>query len=1059
MPDRSISYEFRGKFDSFRAGLAATSKGVRDFGNDLTGLDRKGEKMRQSFNELGGQAGRAGLALGAAFVGVATKAANFEQSMSFVQAATHETAANMKLLEQAALDAGAQTAFSATEAAGAIENLAKAGVATEDILAGGLAGALDLAAAGGIDVATAAEQAATAMTQFGLAGEDIPHIADLLAAGAGKAQGEVTDLGAALNQSGLIADQVGLTIEETTGSLAAFASAGLLGSDAGTSFKTMLGALTPNSKEARELMDRLGISAYDAQGSFIGMAEFAGVLQDALAGMSDKQRQATLETIFGSDAVRAAALLYEQGSEGIQSWIDKTNDSGYAAETAAIRMDNLKGDLEELGGALETAFIGAGDGQQGFLRGLTQSLTDLVNAFNDLPDPVKSATGSLLGVAAVGAGAFWFTSKAVTTIAETRAALQALGLQAMTTRQMLAAAAAGGVALTAISVTGVDLLNNYDTWQRSNEAAKASAESFEDLADALSSSNIGKFADDLGINLDRLARDLYENGENGEYVTDVLDKLSEKTDGFGKGLKGVAGDVLPGYTSETNKAYEANSDLGDIIKNNSDVLGRATKDAREAAIEQTGLAGAAEHLASSANLSAEEVQALSGAMDAAQKEARGAVEGFLNLSAGVDGGKFSFKEWLASLRESAAALRDFRQNAETAAERGLDQGLINSLQQLGPEGALQLQYLANASDKELAAANRAWRGYDHQANETIDSVAAAIVGLGGMTATPNIQVQGGPQAEAELNRIARERNAVIRIQLLGDRGAGPARINDGGIADGGTIDGPRYPYGDKVFAYVAPGEEVISNRFGQADRWRPLLKAINANRFADGGTVGLADGGTVERALRGARGDDDLPRSLKALRVELERATKAVERERSQREALVDARRDLVGAVTSGLRSDIFGGDVWSTGSPLDVLRADIANARSLDRSEDLLQRKGVRGEALAEILRKGVEDPTVAASMAAMSRQQLGEYQRLLQQRANLTRNIGAEFGRDVYGHEIAKQTRELKGANARLERLERAVKAADRGNRDEHREDRAAARAGAGVAARRRSRGRMPG
>ena len=97
-----------------------------------------------------------------------------------------------------------------------------AGVSTADILGGGLDGALSLAAAGALDVGEAAELAATALTQFGLSGEDLPHIADLLAAGAGKAQGSVQDMGAALKQAGLVANQTGLTIEETTGALTAF---------------------------------------------------------------------------------------------------------------------------------------------------------------------------------------------------------------------------------------------------------------------------------------------------------------------------------------------------------------------------------------------------------------------------------------------------------------------------------------------------------------------------------------------------------------------------------------------------------------------------------------------------------------------------------------------------------------------------------------------------------------------------------------------------------------------------------------------------------------------
>jgi TP901 family phage tail tape measure protein len=314
--DRSVVYRLRAEVSQFRAQMAQASASTQKVAHDLTALDKNGANMRRGLSTFGSTAGKVGL-VAAAGLGVAiAAAANFDQSMSNVQAATHETAENMELLRAAALKAGADTAFSATEAAAGVEELAKAGVSTADILGGGLTGALDLAAAGGLEVAQAAEISATALTQFKLAGEDVGHVADLLAAGAGKAQGSVEDMGMALKQSGLVAAQTGLTVEETTGTLAAFASAGLIGSDAGTSFKTMLQSLTPTSNKARNLMDDLGITAYDAAGNFVGMTEFAGNLQAGLADLSVEQQNAAMKTIFGSDAVRAASVVFQQGAGG-----------------------------------------------------------------------------------------------------------------------------------------------------------------------------------------------------------------------------------------------------------------------------------------------------------------------------------------------------------------------------------------------------------------------------------------------------------------------------------------------------------------------------------------------------------------------------------------------------------------------------------------------------------------------------------------------------------------------------------------------------------------------
>jgi hypothetical protein len=120
------------------------------------------------------------------------------------------------------------------------------------------------------------------MTQFKLKGDQVPHVADLLAAGAGKAQGSVHDMGAALNQSGLVASQFGLSIEDTTGALAEFANCWpdrlrrrhQLQDDAA-------GPRNPSGGDAKK-MQELGISFYDAQGRFIGLSGVAAELKDKL---------------------------------------------------------------------------------------------------------------------------------------------------------------------------------------------------------------------------------------------------------------------------------------------------------------------------------------------------------------------------------------------------------------------------------------------------------------------------------------------------------------------------------------------------------------------------------------------------------------------------------------------------------------------------------------------------------------------------------------------------------------------------------------------------------
>jgi TP901 family phage tail tape measure protein len=422
--NRTVSVALRAEVGSYVSGMDQAAKASQKVGDEVEGT---GKRASGGMSMLSGAATVAAAAGVAAFGAMVGAAAQFDSAMSAVGAAANASAGDLQALRDAALQAGADTVFSAREAANAQEELIKAGVSVADVLGGGLAGALSLAAAGSLDVAKAAEIAATAMTQFKLSGQDVGHIADLLAAGAGKAQGSVDDIGQALKQSGLVASQFGLSIEDTVGSLAAFASAGLIGSDAGTSLKTMLLSLANPAKESADLMRQLGISAYDAQGNFVGVTALAGQLQGALGGLTQAQRDQALAQIFGNDAVRAANVLYSQGSAGIQTWIGNVDQAGYASEQAAAKMDNLKGDVEALKGSIETALIKAGSGANVVLRELAQGATGAVNAFSGMPGAVQGGLTAILALGTAGAGALAFFGTVAPKIAEARTQLDGMG--------------------------------------------------------------------------------------------------------------------------------------------------------------------------------------------------------------------------------------------------------------------------------------------------------------------------------------------------------------------------------------------------------------------------------------------------------------------------------------------------------------------------------------------------------------------------------------------------------------------------------------------------------
>ena len=343
----------------------------------------------------------AGLAAAAFGVASIKMAADFDQQMSTVQANTGATSAQMDQLRAAAIEAGASTVYSASDSADAINDLGKAGMSVTDILTGGLSGALNLAASDGMAVGDAAEYMANALSMFHLKGSQASQVADTLAAGAGKAVGNVSDFGEALNNCGAQANSFGMNVQETTGVLALFAQNGTIGAESGTQLNSMLMKLAAPSAEASNTMRELGISAYDAQHHFVGMANFAGQLQKAEKGLTDEQRNQANATIFGSYAIKAANYLYEAGKSGVNKWTKAVSESGYAAEQAAAKNNNLKGDLENLSGSMESLMISVGEGAQGPLRKMVQGLDTLVDTFAGLPSGAQQTIVVMASLAGV----------------------------------------------------------------------------------------------------------------------------------------------------------------------------------------------------------------------------------------------------------------------------------------------------------------------------------------------------------------------------------------------------------------------------------------------------------------------------------------------------------------------------------------------------------------------------------------------------------------------------------------------------------------------------------
>lgn len=424
------------------------------------GVENLGEKAKFSKAELA--------AAGTAIVGtlglIGSKAINtfadFEKTMSGVKAVLNPTGEEFDKLSAKARELGRSTQYSATESADAIEMLAKNGLDATQILEGASDATLNLASATGAQLATAADIATSAMLSFGLQVKDLDQVVNSITGTTNVSKFGIEDYAQALAQGGGVAKTVGVNMKDFNASIAAISPLFQSGSDAGTSFKTMLLRLVPSSDNAYSAMQDLGIITkeganqfFDATGKMRPMAEVAGVLSKAFKGLSDEQKNQYLNTIFGTDAMRAAAAIAETGSDKFND-LSKAIEGTDAAKNAADRMNNLRGAFEQLSGAVDDVLISLGQMLAPAVKIVAVAATELANAlsyvfewFGKLPDPVQNVVKIIGGVAIAGIALAGVAAALSVALGGVASAFVAIAVAAA---PWIAIAAAIGVALYAL---------------------------------------------------------------------------------------------------------------------------------------------------------------------------------------------------------------------------------------------------------------------------------------------------------------------------------------------------------------------------------------------------------------------------------------------------------------------------------------------------------------------------------------------------------------------------------------------------------------------------------
>ncbi|WP_257230612.1 phage tail tape measure protein [Rhodococcus qingshengii] len=312
------------------------------------GLEGAGEAASNFAGKIAGVLAFTGAAV--SFGSIIDKGNEFTRTLNAMSGVSGATGEQMDAIKAKAMALGNDVELSATsanDAAAAMTELAKGGFSVDQSMEAAK-GTLQLAAAAQIDAAEAATIQSQALQAFGLDASYAATASDVLANAANASSAEITDIAAGLQQSGAVANQFGLSIEETSATLGVLANAGITGSDAGTLLKSTLLSLTDTSKPAQAAMETLGLTVYDTQGNFVGMESLFGQLKDASAELTPEIYQQASATLFGSDAMRLSGVAAEQGSDGWNLMRETIGRQGAAAELAAAQNQGLPGVFEKI---------------------------------------------------------------------------------------------------------------------------------------------------------------------------------------------------------------------------------------------------------------------------------------------------------------------------------------------------------------------------------------------------------------------------------------------------------------------------------------------------------------------------------------------------------------------------------------------------------------------------------------------------------------------------------------------------------------------------------------
>lgn len=439
----------RVKLDEWNQGLETAINSLQGYGSRLQGsMDSVGKKLTSAGKNLTKKVTLPIVGIGTAAVKTSM---DFEAAMDKVASLSGAQGENFDRLRDKALEMGAQTMYSATESAEALQYMALAGWDTEDML-NGLEPILKLAGAAGMDLGTASDIVTDGLTAMGLSAKDAAHFADVMAVTMSKSNTDVNQLGEAFKYVAPLAGSLGYSVEDLNLALGLMANAGIKASQGGTSLRRTLMNLSDPTDEVAAAMEKLGISMFNPDGSAKSLYDLMVELRESMSGLSEEEQAMYASTIAGATGLSGLLAVVNASDEDF----NKLAEAIYNADGAGMEMydtmtNNLKGSVTELMSALESLMISMGDLLVPLIKDVVKMIQGWVEHLNSLDETQKQQIIQVALVVASIGPLITIIGKLFTSISTVVKFVQALTANPVLILVAAIAAAIGGLVGTIIT--------------------------------------------------------------------------------------------------------------------------------------------------------------------------------------------------------------------------------------------------------------------------------------------------------------------------------------------------------------------------------------------------------------------------------------------------------------------------------------------------------------------------------------------------------------------------------------------------------------------------------